>query len=115
MKAHIEAAFSRAKDHGPTSLVSGPALCDVDVTPTKPLRPLAEQAAVLIRVAERRFARTVARYPLEQETYTIIEPRQPVDVAALMREAVGAIERNFPNLQKQFRHEIVEKPVKLRR
>jgi hypothetical protein len=115
VKERIEQRFARAREAGVTSLVptkppahrSPPLQAEVEVVPAKPLRPLAEQAAVLVRVAARRFANTAAKHPRTQESYCVVDVRETVD--ELFAAAIEAIERDVSKQQtKTERHEIKE-------
>ena len=111
VKERIEQRFAQAREAGATSLVPSkpvahpsPPQTEAEVEPAQPLRPLAEQAAVLVRIAERRFAKTVVRHARAQESYWVADVREPVE--ELFAAAIEAIERDVPQQKKDFRHEV---------
>ena len=114
VKERIQQRFTQAREAGVTSLVPtkppahrSPLQAEVEVVQEKPLRPLAEQAAVLVRVAERSFAKSAVRHARTQESYWVVDVREPVD--ELFAAAIEAIERDVPKQQKRSeRHEIKE-------
>ena len=107
-KRRIEAAFKAARRVGPTVLVpksGGRSLSTREAASARPLRPLAEQAVVLIQTAERTVSSKPVRHSLHEHSHIVIAPRE--SFASLVEQALAAIERDMPKVtKKNERHEV---------
>ena len=108
-REHITRAFDSARAHGPSSLVQRPRLltklrkeCNAAPTPT-----FSVAAQPYVDLACAQVSKRPVVHPHTSDCYTIVVPRRTVDVEALMRKAVEAIERDAKQPHRSDgRHEI---------
>ena len=109
VRERIQQRFDEARKVGATSLMPAKPRVDrnlSEATPLapKPLRPLHEIVAPVVRVAERKFAQTAVRHPLHEMYHVISEVNNP-NLNQLFREALAAIEHIAPP-ETDLRHEV---------
>ncbi len=97
VRERIEAEFQKSRQAGPTSLVPKPPGVEIifstEPAPLapKPLRPLADRAEAILKVAVKKFAQAPVRHPLHEMYHVIVGPTAPLDLNKLFQEALECL------------------------
>ena len=106
VKKIMEERFAEARKAGTTSLMPSKVeriLSETTPPAPRPLRPLHEIIAPVVRFAERQYAQTAVRHPLHQETFVIVKPAEVA--STLFEQALAAI-AHVPAAKRDSRHEM---------
>lgn len=96
VRERIQQRFDEARETGATSLMPAKPrverILSAEPTPLaqKPLRPFAERAEVILKVAEKKFQAPV-RHPLHAMYHEIVEPLTAPDLNRLFEEALACL------------------------